>query len=266
MWNRLSPIRILQALALFDEKSSLEYGLALWAAFHEIEAFYLMGGTKIEYRRFYIAPSVPTIGRTEDLPHRLAGALPGVQVVRASERLSQDEIVSSVAPSRELANSARRTYDRQKLASVIRKLIDPKKSDSHLMIVTDRIITPPPKYRYIIWEQDLNANASVISVAPLDPQYWRDNTPDRVMMIKRRMRNVALSLTGRLIGLENCENESCFLYDNVDSVTALDEMRELGKEHGDVRSLNGMGFNDNIEDPTTLQPVVHHPATRRAAL
>jgi hypothetical protein len=42
--GKLKPANIIQALALFDEKSASEYGLALWVLLH----------AQIEYRRFSI--------------------------------------------------------------------------------------------------------------------------------------------------------------------------------------------------------------------
>src|SRR5579864_1354618 len=258
----LKQIKLIQALALFDEKSSLDYGLALWAAFFEVESLYKLSGVSIEYRRFYIAPSVPSSGIFESLLHKLGYVLPGGQVVRALELLSQDQIRSSAAPSTQLGDPTQRAYDQEKLTRVIRDLVDPDGSDSHLMIVTDRLIKPPSNWRYIIWEENPNLNASVISVAPLDPNYWRDRDPDRVMTIKHRMRCAAISITGELSGLHRCENESCFLFDDVASVTVLDGMREIGEEHGD-RFIAGAGFDDNVKDPTTLQSVTRDSTTMR---
>jgi predicted Zn-dependent protease len=258
------PVKLIQALALFDEKNSLDYGLALWAAFHEIESFYRMTGTAVEYRRFYIAPKAPASSLLDGLLHRLGSVLPGGQVVRALELLNQDQIISSAAPSAEMADSTKRTYDQVKLASIIRNLIDSGGHDSHLMIITDRPITPPRKWRYIIWQEDPDFNSSVISVAPLDPHYWRDLDPDRVMTIKRRMRNAGLSITGGLIGISHCKNERCFLFDDVDSVTVLDDMLEMGSEHG-IEAISGAGFDDDrVKDPTALQPVVVRPEQKRS--
>lgn len=56
------PTPITQVLLLFDEKNSGEYGLALWAALHEVEAFYNAGERRMDVRRLYISPYVPSPG------------------------------------------------------------------------------------------------------------------------------------------------------------------------------------------------------------
>jgi predicted Zn-dependent protease len=189
--------------------------------------------------------------------------IPGGEVQTALDLLKHDQVLSSSGPSAELSPSRRRTYDQTHLATIIRKLVDPDKSGEHLMIITDRPITPPADWRYIIWETDPNTNASVISVSPLDPEYWRDQDPRRVMRIKTRTRNAALSITGELIGLERCENPACFLFDDVDSVTVLDEMRAFGAEH-DLSELVGYGFDEMVSDPTLVQTPTFRPISKRA--
>ena len=54
-----NPVAIVQVLLLFDEKNSAAYGPALWAALHEVEAFYNTGRRRMDVRRFYISPYVP---------------------------------------------------------------------------------------------------------------------------------------------------------------------------------------------------------------
>lgn len=253
--NSLRPVTIIQALVLFEERSSDDYGLALWAAFHEVDRFYRMAGAEVEYRRFYVAPSPPNPSFLESITRAFGKWIPGGQLQSASDLLSKNQVRSSASPSAELSDSRRRTYDQRKLGSVIRKMVDPKESGDHLMIVTDRPITPPRNWRYIIWETDPNSNTSVISTAPLDPEYWRDKDPNRIFHIKTRTRNAALSITGELIGLERCDNPACFMFDDVDSVTVLDDMQELGDEHG-LRKVTGYGFDDSGKDPTLVQPVI----------
>ena len=256
---KLKPQTIIQALALFDQENSSEYGLALWAALHEVDLFYRLAHAQIEYRRFYIAPSPPSSSLLENISRAFAALLQGEQVQTAPD-LPKHEQVLSFGLS-ELLQSSRRTYDQRQLARIVRRLIDPGLRD-HLMIITDRPITPPRKWRYIIWETISKTKASVISAAPLDPEYWRDRDPDRVMRIKTRTRNAAISITGELIGLQRCANPTCFLFDNVDSVTVLDEMHAFGAEHH-LSELSGYGF-DEIGDPTLLQPAKSQPLPKRA--
>src|SRR4029453_2495881 len=128
------------------------------------------------------------------------------------------------------------------------RLLGPKmqslvKPSGWSLVVTDIELTPPPEGRYIIWDQfPLGA---VASVAPLDPEYWRepyDSEQQRVVIAKRRVRAACVSIVGALIGLHRCQNESCFLYANVGSVVRLDEMELIGPEHG-VAELTNRGFS-----------------------
>jgi predicted Zn-dependent protease len=258
----LRSINIIQAVALFEEKNASDYGLALWAALHEVDGFYSLSPTKIEYRRFYIAPSPPNYSLFGSLSRAFGKWIPGEQLQSALQLLRHDQVISSSKPSAELTLGPRRTYDQAQLAATIRNLVDPNDSGDHLMVITDRPITPPANWRYIIWETDPSANTSIISVAPLDPEYWRDKDPDRVTQIKIRARNAALSITGTLIGLKRCGNPVCFLFDDVDSVTVLDDMHELGPEHN-LTALSGYGFGDKISDPTRVQNTTFQPPLAR---
>jgi len=261
--RKLKRTNIIQALALFDEKSASEYGLALWATLHEVDRFYRRAHSQIEYRRFYIAPTPPDLSLFESISRAFGKWIPGGQVQSALDLLKHDQVLSSSGPSAELSHSRRRTYDQAQLAAIVRKLVDPDQSGDHLMIITDRPITPPPNWRYIIWEIDPNTNTSVISVSPLDPEYWRDKDPKRVMRIKIRTRNAALSITGELIGLERCDNPACFLFDDVYSVTVLDEMSAFGAEHN-LSELSGYGFDDMVSDPDFVQTATFQPMSKRA--
>jgi predicted Zn-dependent protease len=261
--HKPKPLNIIQALALFEEKSSTEYGLALWAALHEVEKIYERVQTQIEYRRFYIAPSPPNFSLLENLGRAIGKWIPGGPLRSALDRPRQSQILSSSGPLAELLKSHRRIYDQSRLAAIVRQLVDPEGSEDHLMIVTDLSITPPANWRYMIWETDPNTNTSVISVAPLDPEYWREKDPERIMRIKVRARNAALSITGELIGLGRCDNPTCFLTDDVDSVTVLDEMSAFGDEHRRPE-LTGYGFDEMASDPASVQNETLRPTTRRA--
>jgi predicted Zn-dependent protease len=261
--SNLKPANIIQALALFDEKSASEYGLALWAALHEVDRLYRLAQAQIEYRRFYIAPSPPNFSLFENISRAFGRWIPGGQVQTSLDLLKHDQVLSSSGPSVELSYGSRRTYDQGQLAAVVRKLVDPGKSNDHLMIITDRPITPPADWRYIIWETNQGTNSSVISVSPLDPLYWRDKDPKRVMRIKKRTRNAALSITGELIGLQRCDNPTCFLFEDVYSVGVLDEMYAFGPEHN-LSELTGCGFDDMVSDPTLVQNPTSQRTSKRA--
>jgi predicted Zn-dependent protease len=122
------------------------------------------------------------------------------------------------------------------------------------VIVTDRAITPPPGFRYVIWDEVPRYNATVVSAATLDPHYWRNPAAGRVMTIKNRLRSAALSITGRLLGLHACTNDECFMCGDVDSADALDFMTQLCIEH-DRPKLESLTFARSATDPTLIQPV-----------
>lgn len=260
--NKLKPLKLIQAVALFDERSASDYGLALWAAFHEVEQFYKRVGAEIRYQRFFVAPSSPSGSIFESIAHAVGKLIPGERLQRALDVLSADQTRSFNLQDQLSWDSRGRTYDQTQLAAAVRSLIGPIASGYHLMIVTDRPITPPSRWRYIIWETNRDIDASVISVTPLDPDYWHDRDPDRVLTIKARARAAALNITGGLIGLSHCDNPACFLFDDVDAVTVLDEMKGLGPEHN-LDALVGYGFSNRQSDPTIIaSPTPQPPSTR----
>jgi hypothetical protein len=260
--SKLEPAKIIQALALFDEKSSNEYGLALWAALHEVEKFYQPAHAQIDYRRYYIVPSPPNSSLFGNISRAIGQAMPGGQAQTAPDMAKHGQILSFSGLSALLSQSTSRTYDQAQLAAAVRKLIEPQDPHDHLMIITGRPITPPAKWRYIMWDTDFNANTSVISVSPLDPEFWLDKDPNRVTRIKTRARNIALLITGLLTGLERCDNPACFLFEGVVSVTALDGMHALGTEHN-VPELTAYGFDDTAGDPTLVQTPTVRPISKR---
>lgn len=99
------------------------------------------------------------------------------------------------------------------------------------IIVVDRELIPPPDWRYVLWSSF--PGGAVISIAPMDPDYWGAPAPHsrRKQEIKQGMRAAALCVAGTRIGLSRCENPGCFMFAAVDSVSRLPEMRQLGTEH-----------------------------------
>ena len=122
------------------------------------------------------------------------------------------------------------------------------------MLVTDVELTPPPDWRYIIW--DTFPLGCVVSLAPLDPRYWGERMPhdERVGTIKRRARAAMLAIVGALVGLQRCANDRCYLFADINSVLRLDEMTHLGPEH-EVEALAFRGFVDETS-PEDAQEVV----------
>lgn len=249
---RLPAEKIMQALVLFDEKNAKDYGLALWAAFHEVEQFYRPAAPDTEYSRYYICPEIPEKNLLERAIQSLGNVFAGNNVTSVLDLIKPTELLCSPELIKELSEPFRRGLDRIRLAKSIRKIISVNSSEAHLMIVTDRAFTPPPRWRYIIWDVIPHLNASVISVATLDPFYWRDmHNPNRVLTVKTRMRSVAMSVIGEQLGLKYCQNPNCFMFDAIDSVAALDLTKLIGAEHKNSIFENRF-FNDSMKDPSAV--------------
>jgi len=248
------PVRIVQVLLLVDGETSLEVGPALWAMLLEIERFYNMDRPRISFQRFYISPQVPKVNLLDTARRNLDRLLRGGKAVDdALMQLSPAQRVEKAVSSKDSTGRFRRTCDQRKLGQVVRDLIGIGPDAGLLFIVTDREITPPPEWRYIIWD-DFEGGA-VVSMVPTDPKYWRHPDPGRIATIKHRVRTAALSITGQFLGLERCENPGCFLYADVGSVTNLDLMTHLGDEH-ELPKLAGRGFQPAGADPAVVQSVV----------
>jgi hypothetical protein len=247
-------------LLLRDAKLSRDLGRALWAAFREVEVFFNHGEDRAQFKRFYLAQSVP-----DNLARGAEGGLSLEAVWRFIERLSggrqePKQIAHGGTIIRQAMDSEwksaegqyTRTYDARKIFDSVRRVLG---DDGHVGIpvtVTDQELTPPPNWRYILWSH------SVISMAPTDPRYWHMSEAHRVGIVKHRVRTACLSVVGALLGLERCDNPSCFLYRHVDSVMNLDEMIHLGREH-DLEQLKGRGFDMLTDNPGAVQEITAHP-------
>jgi hypothetical protein len=75
-----------------------------------------------------------------------------------------------------------------------------------------------------------------------------------VAIIKHRIRTAGLSVVGTFLGLKRCDEENCFLFDDVDSVTRLDDMVYLGGDHG-LPELANRGFATRPDDPNRVQTI-----------
>jgi hypothetical protein len=279
---------IVQILLLFDKQSSVEYGSALWAAMHEVEAFYKLGGRPVNVHRLYMSTYVPAsniIGATWRYlfsPKDLADA---VDLLRQDKHASLSPGLATAA----VPDSP--TYDQRKLIGIARDQIlreefGPAGATIPLMIVTDKLITPPEDWRYIIWDSwsetestaptgtyltDSDSfspppHSAVISTVPLDPTYWNIVDDNRVATIKDRARTAAMSVCGTFLGLHRCRNRRCFLYRSVDSVQDLDFMDRIGPEHSEVEKLNGRGFQASVANPSVVQEVIFRPSGSRRSV
>jgi predicted Zn-dependent protease len=262
----ISTANVLQVLLLTNAEVSRELGVILWAALLEIEQFYNNGRKRAEFQRLYISPYVPSVGVIGTIGSALRGLLPlhGGASEDALGRLGQAERRQTQLPGiAEIQGLYKKTYDYEKLVKLVREVIQEQGSgSSKLLIVTDCELTPPKDWPYIIWDYEpADGGGAVVSVAPIDPKYWRDPDPNRLSTIKHRVRTAGLSVTGEMLGLRLCNNPGCFLYKNVDSATTLDFMTQLGPEH-EEGTLTGSGYAIDARDLTSVQKIVKDPAPR----
>lgn len=250
------PPVITQVLYLRDEEVSKELGSALWAALIEVERFYTSHTQRASFKRYFVSGHVPDTGFATSALHSITRALRN-RPSRENELVlpqGPERIEREVPVTQARSRLSRTTYNQQNLADAMRQEVKVPAEDHRVLIVTDCEITAPPEWRYII--SDDVEGGTVLSIAPLDPRYWHDPEPNRVAVVKKRMRASALGTTGEMLGLRNCSNPRCYLFENVDSVVRLDFMTMIGEEHkgeeGNVDMLTSRGFGAETE-PEPMQ-------------
>jgi hypothetical protein len=233
---------IFQVLILRNTLLCRELSGPMWAAFKEIEAFYNGAGQRALFRRANLSVQVSNATRGEE-PSDLAGL----------GNLYEPEFWSNAQ------GRYARTVDHQKVSKLARHLlgIGP---EMRLLVVIDQELTPPPEWRYIIF--DGNERDQVISIAPIDPSYWREQDSNRLQTIKHRVRTAGMTAVGEFLGFSRCDDRSCFLYRDIDAVTTLDGMTQLGPEHG-IPALANCGFVARTADPAAVESVGRPPTPDR---
>ncbi len=231
---------------------------AIWAAFKEIKAFYNTGDERLKIRCFFAAEQMENgwsllpknVSSTESIWQRVVKSL---NETRPQARtLSPEEFIpifrSQVDAFAKI--ETRNTYESERIAIWMNDRLRQEGYEGENLIVIDQEITPPRKWRYMIW----SGRNKVVSIAPVDPAYWGMSDPHLISTIKHRVRTACLSVIGSMLHLERCDNETCFLFKNVDSVLRLDWMIHLGPEHK-LEALAGKGFLILTEDPGMVQPI-----------
>lgn len=241
---------MLQALVLFEERNVKDYGLALWAALHEVEQFFKPLPGEHGYTRYFISSSQPESGIVDTVMRTLGRLLFNTKEIAALDVLQSKEF--KPIPKAATDDQERRLVEAGDLAKMVRGLIG-RGDELPMLIVTDRPLRPPPGWRYMIWKT-LENRTGVLSVAPLDPLYWRESDPERIMTIKSRLRSAALAVTGDMLGLDQCSDRNCVMFRPVDSVLDLDDMVTLGGGHR-TPELEHRRFDERVDDPTQIQPV-----------
>jgi hypothetical protein len=203
-----------------------ETGPALWAMLQEVVALYNVDGDVVLPERWCVMPErVPALG---------AVVADDEQIVIG--RHEMDRLFETASGRYE------GTLDAGPLAERVHALLAERGVEpAALHLVTDQELTPPPEWRYILW--DGKDDWGVVSLAPMDPNYWGMLTPDRTRQIKSRARAASISHVGELLGLERCKNPRCFLFANVDSVLRLDRMISIGKEHPEFAHREAIGYS-----------------------
>jgi hypothetical protein len=240
---------IVQVLLLFEERNVKDYGLALWAALHEVERFFEPVAPKPAYTRRFVSP----VSLEPGFLHHIGRGLAQI-FLNAKNPNALDLLPASQRVPNKLAADEAVIVDQNRLVGAIRDML-PNIRAEPMLIVTDRAIIPPPSWRYVIWDEAGSPPATVLSVAPLDPLYWRENDANRILTIKARMRAAALSITGTMLGIGACSDRSCVMFSPVLSVLDLDDMQRLGGEH-EQPALENRSFSPKPGDPTEVQPVV----------
>lgn len=222
-------------LTFHSNEASSALGRPLWAGLAEVARYFTPSspGRWLEvplptrsreqaivlprFRRWYVATAPPPFPLGEDEVDSQFVQLPEERVTETWEgsrlrRTQHDHAVLGPAISACISDIAEVA-----LGSVI--------------VVVDREIVPPSDWRYVLW--DSFPGGTVISTAPMDPNYWGAPVPERERKreMKQGMRAAALCIAGTRIGLSRCENPNCFMFGAVDSVSRLPEMRQLGPEH-----------------------------------
>jgi predicted Zn-dependent protease len=248
-----------QVLMFLNPKVSEELGPALWAALQEVEAFYNFAEQRAVFRRIYLSEVVPEglilgYGGLSGFS-RVWNWLFGGDAPEENASASRTEIVQHTLEGewQEARGKYARTYDARRIAGTMRRLLPKEGSGTAMVIVTDQELAPPPDWRYVIMDGDIDQGI-VISTLPTDPRYWQISDPDRVALVKHRIRACCLQIVGRILGLEYCDNERCFLFHPVDSVRNLDHMVELGCEHK-IEALAQRGYRIRVNNPSVVQSI-----------
>lgn len=217
-------------------------GSALWAAFDEIRRLYETEDG------WLTVPGItgPAHIQTAFTAHYLSPFVP--------EEIAPKDASHSIDQLPDLIENARtgQVYDQRAVGALVKDILGVPGTQ---LIVTDLELIPPYDWRYIIW--DVVEMGVVASITPLDPAYWgiRMGARERVGKIKARTRAACASVVGSLLGLRRCDNETCYLYADVDSVLRLDDMVHLGEEHG-VERLAFRGFSLLAEEPEQPAEIV----------
>jgi hypothetical protein len=208
----------------------------LWAVLEEVETLYNHHRQRAVFARQMVAAEVRQAPSGDNRPEQFA------QVSEQDLPALRDQAAGVYVG----------TLDAARLAELVRKqLAVPDRR--RLFILTEHEITPPEDWAYILWLE--TPAGIVVSTAATDPDYWGTPEPDRLKVIKHRARAACMAATGIQLGFERCNNPSCYLFVEVDSVTRLDLMVAIGPEHEEIPGDEAVGYWKSIEDPEAVEPI-----------
>ena len=245
---------------------------AIWAAFQEIEELFRPGGHQTNLHiPIHDSPTAteavvrPEFSRSF-IGARTVQAPTGVRAARGSDEVLQ-RLVADQTPSPSMSwgsssyaewQSSRsdtsvaslRTVPARVLGTLVQEYVQPA---GWTLVATD-IELQGADGGYLIW--DGFPQGSVVSMAALDPRYWREpveSEAQRLRAIKVRARSACISVIGSLLGLQRCTNRSCFMCVDVDTLPEIDEMRIIGDEHA-CPELGNRAFRPN-DDPLAIESI-----------
>jgi predicted Zn-dependent protease len=228
-------LAVTQVLLLRGEANQASISRSLWSVFREVGHLYNHAEPIVELERRIVA---------DELPPSLADKVgPGELVRMPQDRV--DELFDDAAGTFE------RTIEPRRLGRLVYEAIEPE--CDLMLLVVDQELAPPSDLRYVLWRYE--APVAVVSTAPMDPDYWGIADPEREKAIKRRARAACMNIVGRALGLRQCDNPQCFLFEDVDSVLRLDLMTALGAEHEEFTEKRSVGFARDVDDPEATQDV-----------
>lgn len=250
--------RIHQIVALRDPDRSLELGPALWAALSEIEAFCNQPRERARFRRTYVSEVIPERLQSPSplSPRRWINALfgSGPEENDDTRILATDEGDSTLSMAR---GRYHRTYNGERLAQILRRQqADEDIEADFTLMITDRELADS-SLRYVLWWYDEKEDlAAVVSTVAMDPAYWRTHDDHRAATVKQRVRAACLWNVLRFLGVEVCDNETCYLFGEIGAFTDLDRMTHLGPEHQEAAEWVGQGFEPTDRRPYEVQSLL----------
>jgi hypothetical protein len=227
---------IVQVLLLSSGEAATSLGPTLWAVLEEVETLYNHQRRRAVFARQMMASS------------DVAAEGEGTLTERFGE-VSEHDLPTLRAEAEGVYLG---TLDAERLAELVRKQLGVP-DRRRLLILTEHEITPPKDWAYILWLE--TPSGTVVSTAALDPDYWGIQEPDRLKVIKHRARAACMTATGILLEFKRCDNASCYLFTDIDSVTRLDLMVAIGPEHDEFAGDEAIGYWKTIEDPEVVEPI-----------